>query len=73
MTSPANKKELVADFLRKAKQLEYLISVLPASSNGPDESAEMSSDDDKEFAELETEMRAVNEEYLEALTVAGKL
>lgn len=26
-----NRKELVGDFLRKAKQLEYLISVLPAS------------------------------------------
>lgn len=30
-----NRKELVGDFLRKAKQLEYLISVLPASDAPP--------------------------------------
>ncbi|BGP53617.1 hypothetical protein JCM8202_002535 [Rhodotorula sphaerocarpa] len=34
-TYEENRKELVGDFLRKAKQLEYLISVLPASDAPP--------------------------------------
>lgn len=59
---PANGKELVADFLRKAKQLEHLISVLPSP---PDEA-------ETDLEELEREMASVNEEYLEALGVAGE-
>lgn len=54
--------ELVNDFLKKAKQLEYLISVLPASP----------AQDDVEFAELENELKEVNEEYLSVLTEAGE-
>lgn len=62
----ANQRELVSDFLRKAKQLEYLINSLPSSSTTDQE-------DETEFNELEKEMREVNGEYEEALRVAGEL
>jgi mediator of RNA polymerase II transcription subunit 21 len=60
---PANKAELVTDFMRKAKQIEYLISVLPSPTE--DEAA------DKEFTELEAELQDVNREYKEAIATAG--
>lgn len=65
-STTANQRELVSDFLRKAKQLEYLIASLPSTS-GTDE------EEQAEFEELENEMQAVNAEYLEALGVAGEL
>ncbi|GAA5993179.1 hypothetical protein JCM10908_001327 [Rhodotorula pacifica] len=74
-----NRKELVGDFLRKAKQLEYLISVLPSppssasssSSDAPSGSANGSTGDEEEFARLEEEMQVVNAEYLDALGEAA--
>jgi hypothetical protein len=71
----ANQVELVDDFLRKAKQLEYLISILPSSSDSttsPD-TATTGEDDDEDLVELEKEMKLVNEEYLDALATAGTL
>lgn len=52
----------MGDFLRKAKQLEYLITVLPSL---PEEET------GKDFEELELELQEVNKEYLEALSEAG--
>ncbi|ORY80735.1 hypothetical protein BCR35DRAFT_352494 [Leucosporidium creatinivorum] len=63
----ANQRELVSDFLRKAKQLEYLITSLPTSS------ATTEQEDEAEFEELEKEMQSVNREYEEALKVAEGL
>jgi len=60
----ANRKELVGDFLRKAKQLEYLIDSLPS----PPEENE---DKDQDLVELEKEMQGANKEYLDALEEAG--
>ncbi|BGP37542.1 hypothetical protein JCM10450v2_001457 [Rhodotorula kratochvilovae] len=68
----ANRKELVSDFLRKAKQLEFLIDALPSSAPAPSV-AESTQDDDDEFRQLEDEMQAVNKEYLEALGQAESL
>lgn len=62
----ANQRELVSDFLRKAKQLEYLITSLPSSTSPEGQ------DDEAEFEELEREMQNVNKEYEEALQVAGE-
>ncbi|GAA6003551.1 hypothetical protein JCM10207_000385 [Rhodosporidiobolus poonsookiae] len=84
----ANRKELVSDFLRKAKQLEFLIDALPASSSSSSSDPASSSgagagtgepstagtaDDEREFAELEEEMQRVNGEYEEALAEAEEL
>ena len=64
----ANQKELVADFLTKAKQLEYLISVLPKPIlTGPG-----SIEDESDLEELQAELEMVNREYLEAVAVAGQ-
>ncbi|KAL8290313.1 hypothetical protein RQP46_002571 [Phenoliferia psychrophenolica] len=61
-----NQKELVGDFLRKAKQLEYLISALPTPPVDLD-------DDEQDLEDLEREMSEVNAEYLDALAVAEDL
>jgi len=61
----ASKAELVTDFLRKAKQLEYLISVLPTPTG--DEGSE------DDLQELQKEMEEVNAEYLEAVSGAEAL
>jgi hypothetical protein len=62
----ANQRELVSDFLRKAKQLEYLITSLPSSTSSAEQ------EDEAEFEDLEKEMKEVNGEYEEALKVAGE-
>ncbi|CDR36344.1 hypothetical protein NBRC10512_003930 [Rhodotorula toruloides] len=66
----ANRKELVHDFLLKAKQLELLISSLPSTPPGP---TSVEGDDADEFEDLEREVRSVNGEYLEALGEAESL
>ncbi|GEM09014.1 mediator complex, subunit Med21 protein [Rhodotorula toruloides] len=68
----ANRKELVHDFLLKAKQLEFLISSLPSTPPGPASSPE-GEEDSPEFEALEGEMRRVNGEYLDALGEAESL
>ncbi|GAA6055426.1 hypothetical protein JCM3770_006988 [Rhodotorula araucariae] len=68
----ANRKELVSDFLRKAKQLEFLIDALPASAPALS-AARGTKDDDDEFRQLEDEMQAVNKEYLDVLAQAEAL
>jgi len=68
----ANTQELVGDFLRKAKQLEYLITVLPTPPPTFSDGDKPADGSDPEFNELERELKAANEEYLEALSVAGK-
>lgn len=68
--NPENRKELVSDFLHKAKQLEYLIAQLP-SSPAPASSARDDADT-ADFAQLETELQSVNDEYLAALDQAGQ-
>jgi len=62
----------VGDFLRKAKQLEYLITVLPTPPPTPPNEARPADGSDPEFEELERELKQANEEYLDALSVAGK-
>ncbi|GAA5841810.1 hypothetical protein JCM11251_004070 [Rhodosporidiobolus azoricus] len=73
----ANKKELVTDFLLKAKQLEFLIDALPSPppSAGQEavETAGGGKEDEEEFKKLEEEMRKVNDEYFEALGEAEDL
>jgi hypothetical protein len=49
--------------MRKAKQIEYLISVLPSPTE--DETA------NRQFAALEAELQDANKEYKDALAVAG--
>lgn len=61
----------MSDFLRKAKQLEYLIDALPSSPPAPTAAAEGTQADDDDFRQLEDEMQQVNTEYLEALGQAG--
>ncbi|SCV72637.1 BQ2448_4174 [Microbotryum intermedium] len=70
-----NTNELVADFIRKAKQLEYLIAVLPTSSTSQDlpDSSGTNAQGDPEFEQLEKEIQQSNREYLEALQVAETL
>ncbi|KAK4053417.1 hypothetical protein OIV83_001582 [Microbotryomycetes sp. JL201] len=71
-----NTKELVADFLRKAKQLEYLISVLPTTPVGATEAqaaSDISPEEEAEFRELQTEIETVNREYLAALSEAERM
>ncbi|GAA5847959.1 hypothetical protein JCM3766R1_005920 [Sporobolomyces carnicolor] len=63
----ANRKELVTDFLRKAKQLEYLIDSLPS----PPSQDELETEHD--LAQLETEAQETNREYLLALEEAEAL
>ncbi|KAG0655229.1 hypothetical protein C6P46_001095 [Rhodotorula mucilaginosa] len=76
-TYQENRKELVGDFLRKAKQLEYLISVLPSpppppSAAPPPQNGTGAGDSDEaEFARLEQELQSANDEYLDALQQAG--
>ena len=64
-TFEANRKELVTDLIRKARQLEFLISALPSP---PITSAE---GDASALAELEAELQATNRDYLAALDEAG--
>ena len=75
---------MVEALLVKAKQMEYLINVLPSSealSNAgtPDASANDATnslsnvDDDADFVRLEAEMQQVNDEYLSALSQAGEV
>ncbi|GAA5913312.1 Srb7p [Sporobolomyces salmoneus] len=63
----ANRKELVSDFLRKAKQLEYLIDSLPS----PPSEQELRTEHD--LADLEAEAQEANKEYLTALDEAESL
>jgi len=70
----ANRKELVTDFLRKAKQLEFLIEALPSlAAGGEGDAASGTKEDEEEFEQLEREMKKVNEEYEVALGEAGAL
>ena len=59
----ANKRELVADLMVKAKQIEYLINSLPE----PEAEEEQA----KRLAGLEDEMTIANEEYNQALNRAS--
>lgn len=61
----ANKKELVADLMMKAKQVEYLIQSLPA----PEPEEEQA----KRLQALEEEMKIANEEYIAAVNRAKAL
>ncbi|GAA5854764.1 hypothetical protein JCM8547_004063 [Rhodosporidiobolus lusitaniae] len=70
----ANRKELVADFVRKAKQLEFLIESLPSQgASSEDDAAAGTRENEEEFRKLEEEMKKVNEEYEEALGDAETL
>lgn len=62
------------DFLIKAKELEYLISVLPVpeGSNSGRISEDLLNRDEQEFRDLQKELEEVNVEYLAALGVAGE-
>ncbi|KAJ4481197.1 hypothetical protein J3R30DRAFT_3465042 [Lentinula aciculospora] len=55
----ANKKELVTDLIRKAKQVEYLINSLPEP-----EREEIQA---QRLQQLEDEMQLVNAEYIQAV------
>ncbi|KDE05807.1 hypothetical protein MVLG_03896 [Microbotryum lychnidis-dioicae p1A1 Lamole] len=70
-----NTNELVADFIRKAKQLEYLIAVLPSTTTLSDLSdpSGTNAQFDPEFEQLEKEIQQSNKEYLEALQLAETL
>ncbi|GAA5974882.1 hypothetical protein JCM11641_008410 [Rhodosporidiobolus odoratus] len=75
-----NQKELVDDFLRKAKQLEFLIEALPDDSTQAAATlkdggvvAQSEETDDAEFEELEKEMKRVNDEYEGVLGEAEQL
>ncbi|KAF8055624.1 hypothetical protein FPV67DRAFT_1393391, partial [Lyophyllum atratum] len=61
----ANKKELVADLIVKAKQVEYLINSLPE----PEPEEEQA----KRLAALEEEMQLANAEYIRAVDRAKHL
>jgi len=61
----ANQKELVADLITKAKQIEYLINSLPEPE--PEE------DQAKRLQTLEDEMAEANEEYIHAVNRAKDL
>jgi len=54
-----NKKELVVDLVRKAKQIELLINSLPVLEPEETQAAR--------FVQLEEEMQVANEEYKAAL------
>ncbi|KAJ7149616.1 hypothetical protein C8R46DRAFT_1309494 [Mycena filopes] len=55
----ANKKELIADLILKAKQVEYLIESLPEPEREEDQVCKTAARSD--------EMTAVNDEYVEAV------
>ncbi|KAI3601662.1 hypothetical protein WG66_009036 [Moniliophthora roreri] len=55
----ANKQELVADLVVKAKQVEYLIDSLPEPESEEDQA--------KRLQALEEEMNVANEEYMKAV------
>lgn len=57
--------------MRKAKQLEYLISVLPTIPPGTAAGTAADDTEDAELTLLEEEMKLVNSEYLDALAQAG--
>ncbi|KAJ7069597.1 hypothetical protein C8F01DRAFT_519667 [Mycena amicta] len=61
----ANKKELVADLMVKAKQVEYLIQSLPQ----PEPEAEQA----KRLQILDAEMSIANEEYTQAVSRSKQL
>ncbi|KAJ7759562.1 hypothetical protein B0H16DRAFT_1370011 [Mycena metata] len=61
----ANKKELVADLVVKAKQVEYLVKSLPA----PEAEEEQA----KRLQVLDDEMTVVNEEYTRAVAQSKDL
>ncbi|KAJ7092300.1 hypothetical protein B0H15DRAFT_921975 [Mycena belliarum] len=61
----ANKKELVADLIVKAKQVEDLIQSLPAP--------ELEEQQAKRLRALDGEMSAANEEYIQAVARAKDL
>ncbi|KAG6837169.1 hypothetical protein H0H93_013759 [Arthromyces matolae] len=61
----ANKKELVADLMTKAKQVEYLIKSLPEPE--PEEAQA------HRLAKLEEEMQVANAEYIRAVHRAKDL
>jgi len=61
----ANKRELVADLITKAKQVEYLIQSLPVPEPEEQQSAKLRG--------LEEEMVLANEEYLVAVNRAKSL
>lgn len=61
--------------MRKAKQIEHLIAILPAQqkrSGGAAASNQMDLGDDQDFATLETELQSANREYMESLRIAGE-
>lgn len=60
-----NKRELVADLVRKAKQIELIIESLPAPEPEQAQAAR--------FEQLEQEMQKVNEEYQAAVERAKRL
>ncbi|KAG8944794.1 hypothetical protein FRC04_001532 [Tulasnella sp. 424] len=60
-----NQKELVRDLMEKAKRIEVLIDSLPP----PD----LSEDQNERLLKLDTDMRAANEEYRQALERAKSL
>ncbi|KAH8798702.1 hypothetical protein DL96DRAFT_1509166 [Flagelloscypha sp. PMI_526] len=60
-----NSKELVADLLAKAKQIETLINSLPIP--------EQEEEQDQRLQNLEDEMSVANEEYIQAVERARKL
>lgn len=75
----ANCQELVDDFVKKAKQIEHLITILPDAPPAPrtDSSDDArpsggSQEDEKEFEELEADLQLANKEYLEAVRTAGR-
>ncbi|KAJ7459298.1 hypothetical protein FB451DRAFT_571730 [Mycena latifolia] len=56
----ANQKELVMDLLVKAKQVEYLITVLPKPEPEEDQAQRLQA--------LDEEMAVANEEYIQAVS-----
>ncbi|THU90799.1 hypothetical protein K435DRAFT_675445 [Dendrothele bispora CBS 962.96] len=61
----ANKKELVTDLIRKAKQIEYLISSLPEPEPEEEQAIRLQA--------LEEEMQQANSEYIDAVNRAKNL
>ncbi|KAF7314535.1 Mediator of RNA polymerase II transcription subunit 21 [Mycena kentingensis (nom. inval.)] len=59
----ANKKELVADLMLKAKQVEYLIQSLPQPEPEADQAQRLQA--------LDAEMVVANEEYIQAVARAS--
>jgi len=61
----ANKRELVADLVRKAKQVEYLIQSLPEPEKEEDQA--------RRYEQLENDIRVANEDYRVAVVRAKAL